>query len=174
MSDSFKALLDAGWSELSVPASPPGERPGVSWSWRLSPPFPSEWPPREESRIVYYAFAEGFDLSVMDGVRVGAPWLRLEVPVSGHAPPVLIPMRGSVEELGIQGVRPLSAAEVAESGGSESIGTLLGSLMARPGEPGDARVRLSACYGFWTRNNGVIAQAIAPLYRDFFDWLKGG
>ena len=172
VSEAFKTVLDARWSKLAVPASEPTDRPGVCWSWRLSPPLPSEWPPRKESRLVYYAFAEGFDLNIMDGVRVAAPWARLEIPVSGSAPPLLTPLLDSVKELGIQGVRPISADELAKSGGWEPIETVLGKLMAHPDEADRTRERLSAYYCFWSRNNGVISEAIRPYHEKFFDWLK--
>lgn len=172
VSEAFKSILDARWSKLSVPKSPPSDRPGVSWSWRLSPPFPSEWPPRKESRFIYYAFAEGFDLNIMDGVRIGALWAKLEVPVSGDTPPVLTSLLDAVKELGVQGVRPLSAEEMAKSGGSEPIESALGDLMAHPDQACDTRERISAYYCFWSRNNGVISEAIRPRHEKFFDWLK--
>jgi hypothetical protein len=172
MIEALKPALDTAWAKIGRPTAGPHEPPGVCWSWRLSPPFPSEWPLGQESRLVFYAYAEGFDINVMDGVRVAAPWALVEAPVSGGAMLVVTPLADSIRELGIQGVRPLRADEVGSCTAGTSDEEVFATVQASPEESEKARPGLSARYAFWSKYNGVIAEWIRSRNEAFFAWLR--
>src|SRR5512139_1264276 len=76
MTSDFKMLLDAQWKNIEpvVPIKP-GEDPGlgVFWRYRISPPFPSHWPPDGSLKLIYYVYAAGLSpRRLVDGEYVAA------------------------------------------------------------------------------------------------------
>ena len=66
--EELKALVDAEWKRFPRPAVDP--KRGPFWSPRTTPPFPDAWP--HDGRLDFYAFADGFQPCLMDGVRIAA------------------------------------------------------------------------------------------------------
>jgi hypothetical protein len=165
--------LDAEWKKLNPnSASPPGGPPGRWWTYKISPPFPSVWPPTPDLTLYYYVYANGRDFSggLVDGVYIAAPWARVEVDLKKSTDPKLEILSTKIKEIGMQGVRPLSEEEAAVYKLGETAEAYLGSLTHLP----DARDRkvfdLRKYYCAWCRDSGV-TEEISPLHEGFIKWL---
>ncbi len=60
------------WDRLDE-GSAPTNKPSIVWSVAYSALFPLEWPPTPATIWIRYAYAQGMDLDLHDGVRVAAP-----------------------------------------------------------------------------------------------------
>ncbi len=175
MSDDFRALLDAQWEKVEpVVSIKPGEDPGLSvfWDYRISPPFPSHWPPDANSQIIYYVYAGGLSpRSLVDGEYVAAPWGRIEVDRKGKDCLKFILLTSKIKEIGIQGVRPLNEEETATYKSRESAEAFLTNLTALPDKKDKSAAELKKYYCMWAKFNGVIFPELRPLHKAFFQWL---
>jgi hypothetical protein len=52
MDSSLQLWLDAEWQKLLKKSNQPQTPPGVMWSYQLTPPFPSAWPPSSGRRTM--------------------------------------------------------------------------------------------------------------------------
>lgn len=152
-------------------ASPPTNAPpSVLWSVRVTPPVCASWPPIGDGRVYVYAFAAGMRTGLSDAEVVSHPFARFLIDVkTGKAR--MEPL-GALRELGIQGVHPASAADIAawkEQAASEQRVLKL-SLAALKADPANVR----NFYCMWMRNNGVIAREVAGRHSAFFEWLGCG
>ena len=124
MDEQLKALIDTGWESVKPERRSEdkpfgGDEPvefsedGPFWSCNLTNPLPAVWPPSENLALYYYAYATGLDLAgnLNDGVYVASPWARIKVMPESDSLPKLTWLRDTLVELGIQGIRPLTAAE---------------------------------------------------------------
>ena len=150
--EELKALVDAEWKRFPRPAVDP--KRGPFWSPRTTPPFPAAWP--HDGRLDFYAFADGFQPGLMDGVRIAAPWLR----VRAGAPSVI--SQGLVD-IGVQGVRPVKASELETLKRGPSLPDAL--------QRGDLAA-LKEYYSAWAGFNGVVAGEIRKLCPEFFRALS--
>ena len=173
-SDQIKSLLDREWRKvedtsagMSLPNRP------VLWSYQVSPPFPMDWPPGATRRLCYYAYATGFSMQggLADGVYVAAPWCRVIVTPSGGGQPTVERLSGRLREIGIQGVRPISADDKVIYDQAESVERLLATLNAAPEESAAERRQLRAYYCAWAGHNGTVVAEIRGLHEGFFRWL---
>lgn len=173
INDSVRPLLDAEWEKLNAnPISPSMEPPRRLWAYEISPPFPSLWPPTRDLTLYYYVYAEGHDFSggLADGVYIASPWGRIEVDSKGRAAPKFQLLSTKIEEIGIQGVRPLTEEEVSIYESGETIEAYLSSLTSLPHKKDKPVSDLRRYYSAWCRDFGI-AREIRPLHKAFFGWL---
>lgn len=124
MDEQLNALLDTAWEKINSQgrnkdkslineAPPEFLEDEIFWRCSLTSPLPAVWPPSENLTLYYYAYATGLDLAgnLHDGVYVASPWARIDVSPQGDSLPKLTWLRDTLVELGIQGFRPLTAAE---------------------------------------------------------------
>jgi len=124
MDEQLNALLDTAWEKINSQgrnkdkslineAPPEFLEDEIFWRRSLTSPLPAVWPPSENLTLYYYAYATGLDLAgnLHDGVYVARPWARIEVMPKSDSLPKLTWLRDTLVELGIQGFRPLTAAE---------------------------------------------------------------
>lgn len=156
----FDDLLKPAWKQVKEPApTEPSKGPGVMWSFRVSPPLPSEWPMTPKSALVRWVYAAGMDLQLHDGERVAAPWARLDETDGAQK---LTTLSTALELIGTQGVKPITREEadvvtsVFQAGGALRAGDL-------------AKVKPGWCA--WLRYNGVIAAKLKPRHQAFFTAL---
>lgn len=177
MHESIRGLLQAAWRQVHRPADgPPETVPGTSWSWVLSAPFPLQWPPQAGLHLRYYVYAYGFDPyhGLVDAVRVAAPWATVEAAAGGTGSPGVVQLAAALEEIGIQGVRPLTEDEAAVYRREEAVADCLAALRGLPGETAECHSLLKDYYRLWVRHHRVIAGGIRPLHAPFFAWLEAG
>ena len=129
------------------------------WMPALSPPLPSSWPP--DGRVRRYAFAYRPRPGLADGAEVAAPWAIVEREVTV--------LDRTLTPLGIQGVRPLRAEEIALAERDAEVAAL---LAGPPDAAGAALVRAFHCG--WAGRQGVIARDILARHPDFAAWLGCG
>jgi hypothetical protein len=143
---------------------------GTAWSQRLTPPLPIAWPPAGQGQLEVFAYAARPGDRISDGEETAAPWARIRV-LAGA--PKLDDL-GELQRIGIQGVRPLSADEIAIVRSGDEAAAALARIASARTLPNDASedaslVRRYFC--LWRRTNGVIATALAPAHAGFFAWL---
>ncbi|MER2563762.1 MAG: hypothetical protein ABTQ32_23735 [Myxococcaceae bacterium] len=156
----FEALIEPAWKQVAPKPAAAPKHPGVMWSYRLTPPMPSEWPMTPKSTLVRWVFAAGMDVGLRDGERVAAPWGRVDVSADGTA--TFTAVSKSLEGNDIQGVRPITKAEadVVRQVFETSEALRAGDLAA---------VKEPWCR--WLRYNGVIAAKLKPKHEAFFTAL---
>lgn len=175
MTSDFKTLLDAQWKNIE-PVIPIrlGEDPGlgVFWEYRISPPFPSHWPPDGSLPLIYYVYAAGLSpRRLVDGEYVAAPWGRVEVDPRKAGGPKFRRLSEKLREIGIQGVRPLTPEEVAifqKEAAAEAYLATLTSLTDKNDK--DVGV-LRQYFCTWCQFNGHIVREIRLAHEQFFLWL---
>jgi len=174
LSEKVNALAAKDWRKVAPPALPSGEP--RFWNFQSSPPLPCAWPAQGSGKICYYLYAQATDPRLADGVRVAAPWAKAVADLRLPSPDPRIELLGMrLEELGIQGYRPLSGGELAivKTGDAAKRG-LEAWVAGRPGLSPGSLAEIKTYYCQWKRNNGVIAAALAPQQAEFFAWLACG
>ncbi len=145
--------------------------PGTTgWRMLVSAPFPRDWPPeagRHGLPVVRYAFAMRLRPGLADGAEMTAPWARSTEANDGATTVTLL--EAGLNPLGIQGVRPLSSAELDLVGREAEAA---GLLRAGGAAATDSLVRATTCG--WIGRNGVVAAAITPLHPAFTRRLACG
>ena len=159
-SDPAQPFAEA-WSRL------PGS---TGWRMLVSAPSPRDWPPVVDGHgmtAVRYAFAMRLNPGLADGAEVGAPWAWSTEAEGGAV--TVTSLAAELHPLGIQGVRPLTKAELDLVGREAEAA---GLLQAGGTKATDPLVRAATCG--WIGRNGVVAAAIAPLHPAFTRWLACG
>jgi hypothetical protein len=165
--------LDEAWGRiLRAAPSDPQSPDFTGWSYRLTPPLPEAWPPDGLPTLLAYAYPCGFSPQLRDAERVGAPWARVEREKDSWLRWTLL--CEEIREMGIQGVWPLRAEELAVLQGSSSAPAALGAMTQIHQDGGPIADLVRAFYGHWLRCNGVIARHLQEQHRDFFDWVQSG
>ena len=138
----------------------------AGWQMLVSPAFPQSWPPPPNGRrsVVRYAFATRLKPGVADGAEIAAPWARVTVDARGAQEVERLSRR--LQLLGLQGIRPLSTAEIALAGREQDVAE---RLLAGGAQATDSLVRDVTCG--WISRQGVVAAAITPLHPGFTRWL---
>lgn len=138
----------------------------AGWRMLVSAPFPQSWPPGPGrlGAVVRYAFAMRLRPGLADGVEVAAPWARSTLRADGTV--TVEPLRTRLEPLGVQGVRPLTAAESALAGQEGEVARLL----LAGGQGAEAGLVRDYTCG-WIGRLGIVAAAITPLHPAFSRWL---
>ncbi len=175
LTDQMKTLLDPEWEKLKPnPVPQSNEPPKKWWTYSISPPFPSVWPPNPNMTMYYYAYAQGndFSLGLVDAVYIAAPWARAELDIKGKKPLGFKLLSSKIKEIGIQGVHPANQEELAIFGKEESVQAYLGNLTTLPDEKEKSVSELKKYYCSWLRLNGAIAPEIRSSHEAFFKWLR--
>ncbi len=105
----------------------------------------------------------------MDGVRVAAPWARIEKPIYDLESANITFIADEIKPIGIQGVRPISTDEMNRV--TIPIESELIAFAQFPNLNADAETLIRDFYREWLRDNGVFAQAIRTWHSEFFQWL---
>jgi hypothetical protein len=167
-----KVLVDKEWAKIDLEDST--ERENVIWSCLSSPPFPLDWPPVPRSRFRYYIYTVGNDISgnLRDGCHVAAPWALVDLSDEEELDPEIIIVSNELEDIGIQGVEPLSQREQKVCERAKDIQRYLCSLQALPEESSEEIRNLREYYSNWSRNNVALETKIKPHHKRFFEWLS--
>jgi len=158
------------WDRLDK-GSPPANKPPVLWNPAYSALFPNEWPPTPATIWVRYAYAQGRDMNLSDGVRVAAPWARLELRGS-PATVTIVPLSASLEPVTIQGVTPIDAATQAVLAKGDDVSAYCLQLTALPPPNSPPAAEMRAFYQTWLKYNGALVKLIQPSHEKFLAWLN--
>jgi len=167
----MRSLIETEWKQTrQEPGKSPSDGPGRFWDLRVSVPIPARWPPEGSRQVVRYLYATCFDPQIADGIRVAAPWGRIEYSGGEEGLPRFVRLLETVREIGIQGVRPLSGKELAVYENGAMAESVLESLERLPGENDPGTSALREYYRTWNGNNGVIGKELFRLHEMFFRW----
>jgi hypothetical protein len=146
----------------------------IAWSYQITPPFPSEWPLHAQSRLVYYVYATGHDISgrLADGVYIAAPWAQVEKPLNGEQAVEIRTLRTALRTVGIQGIHPLSPDEVLFGQGEPIEHWFVILLRSMPNPDSEALRALKRFYQSWRSQNGAILETFSAEYRAFLQWVN--
>ena len=171
MAERFADLLDGEWKKLQASGGP--VLPSTAWSYRVSPPFPSEWPPSPRLALVHYVYAEGLALdgSLVDAVRVAAPWAKVVVDMRGGSGPKFKRLVSKLRLIGTQGVRPLDPDEAIVFKYQQSVEDNLGLLDRLPEDDMLGISQLRRFFCLWLSQHSVLAPEIRAQHEKFFRWL---
>ncbi len=161
--------LQGLWDRLDK-GSPPANKPPIAWSPAYSPLFPADWPPTSATIWVRYAYAQGTDMDLHDGVLVAAPWARLEMRGS-QASVTIVPFSASLKSMTIQGVAPIDAATQAVLAKGNDVSAYCLQLTALPQPNVPAAADMRAFYRTWLKYNGALGELIRPNHEKFLAWL---
>ena len=169
--DKLKPVLDQKWKELAKTVrSLKPENKAESWDYRISVPFPENWPPVPGNGLIYYAVPYGLNLrNLADAEYVGAPWARITIS-PGRSPQIKY-LATKIARLDRQGVRPLFAKEIEIFDSREAVIASLSKLTALPDPASLETKRIRDFYCLWISVNGVLAGQLAKDHKSFFDWL---
>jgi hypothetical protein len=182
MNSKIEELLQTEWPSTErhlqppgPPGSPPSSKTYISWTRRLTPGFPAEWPFPPKGELLYYAYAAGLQPTVMvDGEWTTIPWARLVLtPHDGHVKFERLAQNPRIA--GSQGVRALRPEEVEIFRESREVFEEFADALRQTGKEianssGLQKARRS--YRFWVDCNGLVAREIRPLHTAFFEWLN--
>jgi hypothetical protein len=157
-----EAQVRAAWPKVEKKADADPQK-AVVWSAQLSPALPLQWPPQGDGALVIDVYALGQRTSLRDGAIVAAPWTRARVSSDGT---VALDAVSALEEIGVQGVRPVSPALFDKLAAAEQE---LATAVAGRTLPSGSSLRDGYCG--WLRFNGVIAGRLKARNPAFFDWL---
>ena len=158
------------WNRLDK-GSPPTNKPPIAWNPAYSILFPDEWPPTPATIWVRYVYAQGIDMDLLDGVRVAAPWAKLELR-GNPATITIIPISASLEPVTIQGVEPIDAATQAVLAKGDEVSTYCLQLTAMPQSNSPSVADMRAFYQTWLKYNGALVELIRPNHEEFLAWLN--
>ena len=160
LSKAIAAMAQAEWSRRD-----PAADAMTGWALRITVPIPEAWPVGEGTTITWYLYAAAVDPATLaDGERIAAPWGRITHKLASSDAPVFKRVAAGLTSLGTQGVKPLSAADVAcqPATSPEAVHRSLFALATTwAGQAALTRDTLES-YRLWQRQNGVIATAVLP------------
>lgn len=162
-----EAVVFKAWEQVQPKGLP--KTPFDLWHERLTPVFPDQWLPRASNTLSYYAYAYRLGQHLSDGEHQSAPWARIRVKGPNDAEPQLELLSKTIRESGIQGVRPLSKAEISIYKGGETLKAAILGMKTAPDRKLAARIKAYYCQ--WLRHNGRISSHIVPNHKPFVHWL---
>lgn len=165
-----KQQLQALWDKLDRGPTPANQLP-IAWSPAYSALFPTEWPPTPATVWVRYAYAQRIDLNLHDGVRVAAPWAKLELR-GGLNTVILTPLGAKLEPVSTQGVTPLDEAAQAVLATGDEVSAYCLQLTALPQSNNPQTAAMRAFYQTWLQYNGALVELIRPNHEKFLAWLS--
>ena len=148
----------------------------ISWCLAVTLALPSSWPLNKDTQLIYYGYGQGMRFSLMDAVIIAKPWVKILQPIhhqQGHRESPKVEVISQIlEELGIQGVRPV----VRDTNEAEIRINLEKNMFIAAQEFNDPNSALShelyAFYRNWLRFNGVIINELRSLHTAFFEMLS--
>jgi hypothetical protein len=156
------------WYRLDKGAPPTNKLP-IAWKPAYSVLFPREWPPTPTTTWVRYAYAQGMDMDLHDGVRVASPWARLEL--RGNSTTVtIVPLYAKLEPVTTQGITPIDAATQAVLAKEGDVSAYCLQLTALPNSAEVAQIR--AFYQTWLKYNGALVDLIRADHTKFLAWVN--
>ncbi len=158
------------WDRLDQ-GTPPANKLPISWSPAYSALFPTEWPPTPTTVWVRYAYAQGRDMDLSDGVRVAAPWAKLELR-GGSSTVNIIPLKASLEPDTTQGVSPVDAATQAVLAKGDEVSAYCLQLTDLPQPNSQPAADMRTFYQTWLKYNGALVELIKPNHEKFLAWLN--
>jgi hypothetical protein len=162
--------LESLWGQLDQSEPSSSDSGPILWQPAYSPLFPTEWPPTPTTQWRRYAYAQGQDMSLADGVHVAKPWAQVEM--SGDRATALItPLSAQLDPFAIQGVAPLEAETLAVLKQEDQVSTYALRLKNLPDPNTSEITAMRAFYQTWLNYNGTIAGEIKPNHTAFFKWL---
>jgi hypothetical protein len=164
------AHLETMWTKLDQGQAPKDGPPSIMWQPAYSPLFPTAWPPEANTVWVRYAYGQGQDMSLNDGVRIAKPWAHIEFRGDGSVG--VIPLTQQLEPFEVQGVSPLNADTQALLQKGEQVSTYCLSLKGAPAPDSPDAVTMRRFYQSWLKYNGAIAAEIKPDHSTFFEWVS--
>jgi hypothetical protein len=111
------------------------------------------------------------DMDLRDGVRVAAPWAKLELRGSG-ATATIVPLSASLEPVTVQGVVPIDAATQAVLAKGDEVSAYCLQLTALPQPNSPPATAMRAFYRTWLKYNGALVELIRPNHEKFLTWLN--
>ena len=161
----LRSEMESRWKDRRQPAAEPG---APLWSPRLTPPLPAVWPPDGKGGYVVHAFAAAMRPSLHDGEEVAAPWIRFQLGGGALESRDL----GTLRRLGMQGVRPLNAAEAEVARTADAAEQAVVALTKTTRSDPAPLVKRYYCQ--WASNNAVIGAELKRLHAGFFTALGCG
>jgi hypothetical protein len=158
------------WARLDK-GVPPANKLPISWNPSYSVLFPSEWPPTPTTTWVRYAYAQGMDMDLHDGVRVTGPWARLELHGS-QSTASIVPLSGTLEAVTIQGVQPIDSATQAVLAGGDDVSAYCLRLTALPQANNPSTDDMRIYYHTWFKYNGAFVDLIRKDHEKFLAWVN--
>jgi hypothetical protein len=168
-------LVKAEWEKIAKPLPPGADNPGspdwISWSYRISPPFPAAWPPDGKGIVYYYADAAGFQPGALaDAERLGPVWARVKVDITGASPPRLDVLAEEIKVVGTIGVGPLSQEDIELYKSRDSgVAQVCEASTKTDAKALDASA-VRRYYCVWTKDSGQ-SEKIRSYHPEFFKWL---
>lgn len=166
------ALLHSEWAVLKARMPfDPADPAAVGWASRvISLPWPLAWPPGPQPAVVYYAHPYGLAPGrLADGEFIAAPWARVSLRPGQPAQTAVWVQ--TIQPLGVQGVRPMTAEALQAVKDSASAPADLAGLTQLPADDSPTARRIRQRYCAWRSANGVVAEALQPRHATFFAWL---
>ncbi|WP_193097922.1 hypothetical protein [Burkholderia sp. Z1] len=173
------ALLVGDWERFDThvkdaPDFMTGKTWPVNWYLRVTPPFPTSWPPQQFRSVTYYAYAEYQEL-FRHGPTLSrsAPWAKVTLNEGRPATEVILSTRigpvvsgeGSVPITQAQAERKKQIVETGESYLSDFV-----SWQAIPDNETEVKA-IRQYYCQWILTNRT-ADLIENNHRAFFEWLS--
>jgi hypothetical protein len=146
----------------------------VSWRFELTPPFPTNWPPKRSRSVTYYAYAEYQEFSHHGPVLSrSAPWAKVILTEGKPADKVILasavgPVKhgeGSVPITREQADRKIQIIKDGEARLNSFI-----SWRTIPADEGEVK-SIREYYCQWERTDRT-ADLIREDHRAFFEWLS--
>jgi hypothetical protein len=158
------------WNRLDKGAAPTNQMP-ISWRPAYSVLFPSEWSSTANTTWVRYAYAQGMDIDLRDGVRISAPWARLEF--RGNADTVtIVLLSAKLEPMTTQGVQPIDAATQAILAKGDTVSAYCLQLTALPQSNNPQTIEMRTFYRTWLKYNGAFAALVRANHAQFLAWVN--
>jgi hypothetical protein len=155
----LRAMFEPVW--LAVRASGP-DRQSLGWGLRLTPVLPEPWP--EPTEVLVFAYAAGLAVGVSDGETVSNAFAVAHL--RAGLEPHVERLPGTLEKMGIQGIRPLRRDEIDLVGAAARIQEQLAA------SPGALSRQVIAYYRHWLNVAGVIAARLPESQQRFFATVR--
>lgn len=143
----------------------------VMWNMAVTPVLPASWPPSANTLWVRYAYAQGMDMRLADGVYITTPWAKVELRQHGVEATV-VQLGTKLVENGIQGMVPLKQEEFAVLHNSEAPQTTALGLSTLPDPANKNVAAMKTYYKAWLQANGRIARMVEADHGVFFAWAS--
>ena len=161
-------MARAKWEELMAPQyrkAKMGDPKFVSWSLKISPPIPNDWPLGKERSVTYYLSARGVNFGeVRDGEIEGSVWGSFSLELKDGAEPKFNEINDRIERKGIVGVRPLTDTEI-KTLQTDPLPLFKGKLSKKNEE----KIKRFYCL---QKSLGQIGEEIQGMNPIFFNWLS--